>query len=109
MKPAESIALMAPTIALPAMNARRRRTFSKLLPVWLGLPVIAWQLVFFAAPMLFLVVVTFWRVRSFRLEPALSLDEVAVRRVEVPISDARHPVLYDVLLGTTRPLEESAD
>jgi spermidine/putrescine transport system permease protein len=38
------------------------------------MPVLVWQLVFFAAPLVFLVVVTFWQVRSFRLEPALSLD-----------------------------------
>lgn len=44
------------------------------LPVALGLPVLAWQLVFFAAPLLFLVVITFWQVRSFRLEPAFVVD-----------------------------------
>jgi spermidine/putrescine transport system permease protein len=40
----------------------------------LGVPVLVWQLVFFAAPLVFLVVITFWQVRSFRLEPAFVLD-----------------------------------
>jgi spermidine/putrescine transport system permease protein len=44
------------------------------LPWVLGLPVFLWQAVFFAAPMGFLLVVTFWQVRSFRLEPAFDLD-----------------------------------
>lgn len=52
----------------------RRAGTARWLPFGLGLPVIGWQLVFFALPLLFLVVVTFWRVRSFRLEPAFSLD-----------------------------------
>lgn len=43
-------------------------------PVALGLPVVAWQTIFFALPMLFLVVITFWRVRSFRLAPAFVFD-----------------------------------
>ncbi|WP_428028879.1 ABC transporter permease [Ancylobacter sp.] len=44
------------------------------LPAALGLPVVLWQAVFFAAPLAFLVVVTFWQVKSFRLEPAFVLD-----------------------------------
>ncbi|WP_081853121.1 ABC transporter permease [Bosea sp. 117] len=44
------------------------------LPAMLSLPVVLWQAVFFAAPLVFLVVVTFWQVRSFRLEPAFVLD-----------------------------------
>lgn len=44
------------------------------MPAILGLPVLLWQVVFFAAPLAFLIVVTFWRVRSFRLEPDFSLD-----------------------------------
>lgn len=43
-------------------------------PVLLGLPVLAWQIVFFAGPLLFLVVITFWQVKSFRLSPAFVLD-----------------------------------
>ncbi|MGK6315901.1 ABC transporter permease [Neorhizobium sp. DT-125] len=46
-------------------------------PVILGAPVVFWQAVFFAAPLIFLVVVTFWRVRSFKLEPAFVLDNWA--------------------------------
>jgi spermidine/putrescine transport system permease protein/putrescine transport system permease protein len=44
------------------------------LPTALGLPVTIWQIVFFAAPLLFLIVITFWQVRSFRLEPAFVMD-----------------------------------
>jgi spermidine/putrescine transport system permease protein len=44
------------------------------LPTALGLPVAVWQIVFFAAPLLFLIVITFWQVRSFRLEPAFVMD-----------------------------------
>lgn len=43
-------------------------------PVILGAPVIFWQALFFAAPLVFLVMVTFWKVRSFKLEPAFVLD-----------------------------------
>ncbi len=72
----------APGIAAPPgatpneRPARRGRTAGSpaALPVLLGLPVVAWQLVFFAAPLVFLIVVTFWQVRSFRLEPAFVLD-----------------------------------
>jgi spermidine/putrescine transport system permease protein len=44
------------------------------LPTVLGLPVLLWQGIFFAAPLAFLVVISFWQVKSFRLEPAFVLD-----------------------------------
>ena len=44
------------------------------LPVALGLPVFVWQGGLFVAPLLFLVAVTFWQVKAFRLEPAFVLD-----------------------------------
>ena len=34
-----------------------------------GLPLAIWQLVFFVAPLVFLVVMTFWTVKNFRLSP----------------------------------------
>lgn len=37
----------------------------------LGAPLLLWQLLFFALPLLFLVALSFWEVRNFRLEPAL--------------------------------------
>jgi spermidine/putrescine transport system permease protein len=43
-------------------------------PVVLGLPVAIWQAVFFIAPLAFLIIITFWQVKSFRLEPAFVLD-----------------------------------
>jgi spermidine/putrescine transport system permease protein len=45
-----------------------------ILPTVLGLPVLLWQGIFFAAPLAFLVVISFWQVKSFRLEPAFVLD-----------------------------------
>ena len=38
------------------------------------MPGLAWQLLFFAAPLAYLVVITFWQVKSFRLEPAFVMD-----------------------------------
>lgn len=39
----------------------------------LALPMLGWQIAFFVAPLLFLVALSFWQVRNFRLEPAMSL------------------------------------
>jgi ABC-type spermidine/putrescine transport system permease subunit I len=61
--------LLSRLIGAPARSASPAA-----LPVLLGAPVLAWQLIFFVAPLVFLVVVTFWTVRSFRLEPDFSLD-----------------------------------
>jgi spermidine/putrescine transport system permease protein/putrescine transport system permease protein len=36
----------------------------------LGAPMLLWQILFFAFPLLFLIALSFWQVRSFRLEPA---------------------------------------
>ena len=44
------------------------------MPTLLGAPVLLWQALFFAAPLAFLVVITFWQVKSFRLEPAFVFD-----------------------------------
>ena len=52
----------------------RRGPSPRTLPALLGVPLLLWQLVFFVGPLLFLVVVTFWKVRAFRLQPAFSLD-----------------------------------
>jgi spermidine/putrescine transport system permease protein len=64
-----------PGSAIDAPSHRGRTAGSaKLLPLALGLPVFVWQAVFFAAPLVFLVVITFWQVKSFRLEPAFVFD-----------------------------------
>ncbi|THK34357.1 ABC transporter permease [Ensifer sp. MPMI2T] len=55
-------------------TARRTGGSPAAVPVILGAPVVFWQAVFFAAPLVFLVVITSWRVRSFKLEPAFVLD-----------------------------------
>ncbi|MET0333725.1 MAG: ABC transporter permease subunit [Rhizobacter sp.] len=63
--------------AAPSASSQRRgRTAGSpvTLPVALGVPVVVWQAVFFAAPLVFLIVITFWQVRSFRLEPAFVFD-----------------------------------
>ena len=36
----------------------------------LGAPMLLWQVLFFAFPLLFLIALSFWQVRNFRLEPA---------------------------------------
>lgn len=41
--------------------------------VFLGAPTLLWQVVFFLVPLLFLVAMTFWSVRSFRLQPDFTL------------------------------------
>jgi len=43
----------------------------------LGLPMLVWQLLFFAAPLLFLVVMSFWLVKNFKLAPDFSFDNWA--------------------------------
>lgn len=59
-------------------GGRRRRTGRAglrraALPLALGLPVALWQLAFFVLPLMFLVVITFWKVANFRLTPAFDL------------------------------------
>ena len=56
------------------LTSPRTTAAPAVLPTALGLPVVLWQAVFFAAPLCFLVIVTFWQVKSFRLEPAFVLD-----------------------------------
>jgi ABC-type spermidine/putrescine transport system permease subunit I len=43
------------------------------MPVLMGVPVALWQLAFFVLPLIFLVVITFWKVSNFKLEPAFDL------------------------------------
>jgi spermidine/putrescine transport system permease protein len=50
--------------------ARLRRAFGGAL----GAPMLLWQLAFFLGPLLFLIWMTFWRVRNFRLTPDFVLD-----------------------------------
>jgi spermidine/putrescine transport system permease protein len=69
----------SPDFQIAASESRGRpfpRTTAShtVLPVALGLPIAAWQIIFFAAPLLFLVVITFWQVRSYRLEPAFLFE-----------------------------------
>lgn len=43
-------------------------------PTFFGAPMALWQGVFFLAPVLFMVVMTFWTVRNFQLAPGFSLE-----------------------------------
>lgn len=61
-----SNAAIQPTAAGRAGAARRKVDGYALF--W-GAPLAVWQLVFFLAPLVFLVVITFWTVKNFRLEP----------------------------------------
>lgn len=55
-------------------QAGRKRTgrFNAFALFW-GLPLAIWQVAFFAAPLLFLVALSFWSVQSYRLTPDLTL------------------------------------
>lgn len=61
------------TQAITPAGGRTRAGNRAVLPLVLGLPVALWQLAFFVLPVIFLIVITFWKVRSFRLEPAFDL------------------------------------
>lgn len=50
-----------------------RKPGLRVMPLLLGLPVALWQLAFFLLPLIFLVVITFWKVRNFKLAPAFDL------------------------------------
>ncbi len=50
-----------------------RKPARRLAPLLLGVPVALWQLAFFVTPLVFLVVITFWKVKNFKLEPAFDL------------------------------------
>ena len=63
---------LQPNAAAPAGG--RKAPSQVGLPLVLGLPVALWQLAFFVVPVAFLVVVTFWKVKNFRLSPAFDLS-----------------------------------
>lgn len=79
------------------LGAPRYAASPAVLPTVLGLPVLLWQLVFFAAPLTFLVVITFWQVRSFRLEPAFVWDNWS----RILFSDTFHKALFHTLQVST--------
>lgn len=69
----EALVMTLPPAAAPPTAPPRRALSPRLLPLGLGLPVAGWQIVFFAAPLAFLLVITFWKVENYRLAPAFSL------------------------------------
>lgn len=52
---------------------RARKTVS-LYGLTFSLPMLLWQMIFFLAPLLFLVALSFWSVRNFRMEPDFNPD-----------------------------------
>lgn len=62
---------LAPPQELPApARPARGRVAARAFTLAHSLPPLAWQLAFFLGPLLFLVVLSFWSVRNFRIEPA---------------------------------------
>ena len=61
---------LAVTSTVAVTPSGDRKPLRRVLPVVLGVPVVLWQFAFFLLPLVFLVVITFWKVKSFRLEPA---------------------------------------
>lgn len=57
-----------------ATGKRRGRRRLRVFGFVIGGPMLLWQLAFFLGPLLFLVWMTFWRVRSFRLTPDFITD-----------------------------------
>lgn len=61
-------ALVINDIAAPP--AGDRKPVRRVMPLLLGVPVALWQCAFFVLPLAFLVVITFWKVKNFKLAPA---------------------------------------
>ncbi|MCK1793790.1 ABC transporter permease [Pseudomonas violetae] len=64
----------SPPVLSSSAPAQRQRTARKALRVpWFGLclsmPILIWQLIFFVFPLAFLVAISFWMVRNFRMVP----------------------------------------
>lgn len=55
--------------------ARERRPMRRIpwYGLTLGAPMLLWQVLFFALPLLFLIALSFWQVRNFRLEPSFQV------------------------------------
>ena len=81
-----------------------------LFPLSLGGPPLAWQLLFFLVPFGFLVAVTFWSVRNFRLTP----DFIIANWVHIPIYVSLLIILGSVAAGigsslwASRPARQGA-
>jgi spermidine/putrescine transport system permease protein len=73
----DAIMAVAPTRSVPvrfleAGRARFGRT--RLFGLTFGLPLFIWQVLFFLLPLAFLVALSFWTVRNFRIEPDFNLQ-----------------------------------
>lgn len=70
-------AIAAPIAPKAGLRMAMRRPAARLLRTFggaLGAPMLLWQLAFFLGPLLFLIWMTFWRVKNFRLTPDFVLD-----------------------------------
>jgi ABC-type spermidine/putrescine transport system permease subunit I len=88
-------AIAAPFAAADGMRGTVRRPAKALRRAFggaLGAPMLLWQFAFFLGPLLFLVWMTFWRVKNFRLTPDFVLDNWE------RLLNARY--LYDAFLYT---------
>ena len=68
---------VAPTDSVPARFWRKGRArFRRVTPYGLafGLPLLVWQVLFFLLPLIFLVALSFWTVRNFRIEPDFNVQ-----------------------------------
>ncbi len=53
----------------PPLETRKMQRSFSIYGLTFSLPLLVWQLAFFLAPLLFLVALSFWTVRNFRMEP----------------------------------------
>lgn len=70
--PITATATPAPTADAPGAKPRRAKA-GRGFALAQGIPALVWQLAFFLGPLLFLILLSFWSVRNFRVEPALDL------------------------------------
>ena len=63
----------AVTVASPKQRVARSSWRRKVFSFFWGAPLLIWQGAFFFAPLIFLIVLTFWSVRSFRVQPDATL------------------------------------
>ena len=66
-------AMNAFTVASPKQRVARSSWRRKVFSFFWGAPLLIWQGAFFFAPLIFLIVLTFWSVRSFRVQPDATL------------------------------------
>ncbi|WP_440997408.1 ABC transporter permease [Arhodomonas sp. SL1] len=69
-------------------GATQRAFWERVYAATVSLPIVVWQLAFFVVPLIFLVVITFWTVRNFRLMPDFEFANWAHMYTRVYFYDA---------------------